>query len=280
LKNGCIAVSLLVFAALFRSANGPLCAQSTAGRAQNAAGRAQSTEGRSGVPSVRVALVMSTRPTAYEESALRGARLGEAEARRTAEMMNGTYALRVLSLTNAFGPGAVRALDSAQVILSTLSQTDLERLRSVAGRQLILDLTPIGPDPDCDARILHVSAPASSLSAATLWSSRLDRFGAQQLNERFARASGHPMDDAAWAAWFATKVALELAMRSHSNDPDSIVRLARSNRLHFDGQKGRPLAFDARTGILLQPLYTEVPGGAPTESTHEPELPPCRARAP
>jgi hypothetical protein len=231
-------------------------------------------------PSIEVAFVTSAKPSPFEDSALRGARFGEEEARRTAAMMNGRYALRVLTLGTGMTARDRAVLDSASIVVSALSAVDLDRLRSLASRHLIVDLTPVPSPVSCDALLLHLAAPASSLSTAAMWDSHLERFGAQQLNERFVRTTRREMDDAAWLGWFAAKLALELSMRAPSRDVETLAHYARGARGRFDGQKGRPLGFDPRTGILLQPLYDRSVRGTPSEIKGSVALPPCRARAP
>lgn len=74
------------------------------------------------------------------------------------------------------------------------------------------------------------------------WHPALRRFGAEQLNERFARRFGARIDAAAWIGWMLVKIPIEVALRSVN------ISTAR-----FDGHKGAPLTFDARRR-LVQPL--------------------------
>jgi hypothetical protein len=77
---------------------------------------------------------------------------------------------------------------------------------------------------------------------AVEWHASLERFGAEQLNERYRRAAHRSMDGAAWIAWMLVKAAVESELRGVPL-PDG----------RFDGHKGVALTFDARRR-LRQPL--------------------------
>lgn len=78
------------------------------------------------------------------------------------------------------------------------------------------------------------------------WHPNLKRFGAEQLNERFHRRFGRPMDEAAWRGWVAVKIAAEAALRG-----DVLQQLVDSG---FDGHKGEQLRF-GEDHFLIQPVY-------------------------
>ena len=82
---------------------------------------------------------------------------------------------------------------------------------------------------------------------ASDWHPALTRSGAAQLNARFVKHAGVPMDDAAWRGWMAVKVAYEAALRAQSGEDDLLA-------LEFDGYKGAPLRF-AEDGHLRQPTF-------------------------
>lgn len=104
-------------------------------------------------------------------------------------------------------------------------------------------------------------APPDDSTRIELWSGTLERFGAAQLNERFRRRTGTRMDSPAWAGWLAMKIALELSMRARSTKGGALARQLADSRTQFDGQKGRPLRFDARTRQLVQPRYRVAGSG-------------------
>lgn len=78
------------------------------------------------------------------------------------------------------------------------------------------------------------------------WHSGLVRFGAEQLNERFHRRFGRPMDEASWRGWMAVKIAAEAALRG------SVLQQLRESG--FDGHKGTQLRFGG-DHHLIQPVY-------------------------
>jgi hypothetical protein len=80
----------------------------------------------------------------------------------------------------------------------------------------------------------------------TDWHPAFRRYGASELNERFAKTFGKPMNADAWHGWVAVKAVFEAAMRGQ----DLCGQLA---RLRFDGHKGRALRFDLETRRLLHP---------------------------
>jgi hypothetical protein len=85
------------------------------------------------------------------------------------------------------------------------------------------------------------------------WHPLLERFGADQLNERFHRRFGRSMDESAWRGWVAVKIAVEAALAS---PPGASMSLADRLRVQgFDGHKGMQLRFDPRSGHLIQPVY-------------------------
>jgi ABC-type branched-subunit amino acid transport system substrate-binding protein len=132
---------------------------------------------------------------------------------------------------------------------------------------LVVDLSDAADGGDSHAAGTEVVRPLG-------WHSSLDRFGADQLNQRFERRYGRKMDDAAWAGWAALKVAWEAAMRGNAGDGAAIAAYLESERAEMDGQKGWPLSFRPWDHQLRQPLYLvstaggtggrvagEVPGG-------------------
>jgi hypothetical protein len=82
----------------------------------------------------------------------------------------------------------------------------------------------------------------NTAKAAVEWHGRLTKYGAEQLNARFARRFRYEMDAAAWIAWMLVKIAVESRLRS---EPVASGR--------YDGHKGAPLTFSADRR-LIQPL--------------------------
>ncbi len=92
--------------------------------------------------------------------------------------------------------------------------------------------------------------PGDGARAIVEWHGSLVRYGASELNERYAAKYGRPMTAAAWAGWFAVKALTETALRGGGRTPCESLAAAR-----FDGHKGRALSFDRTSGELRQPLY-------------------------
>lgn len=82
------------------------------------------------------------------------------------------------------------------------------------------------------------------------WHSGLMKFGAEELNVRFRRRFGQPMDERSWHGWVAVKSAVELALRYPGGDPK-----LRIGDLRLDGHKGMMLSFDPQDRHLIQPVY-------------------------
>jgi ABC transporter substrate binding protein (PQQ-dependent alcohol dehydrogenase system) len=111
---------------------------------------------------------------------------------------------------------------------------------------------------------------------AEAWATRFERFGAPQLNRRFARAANRPMTGPDWAAYIATKAVLQAAMEQAAN-PSSAQILKALTRADFtlDGFKGVRLSFRAWDRQLRQPLLMTdgvgVIGTAPVEGVMHPK---------
>jgi hypothetical protein len=123
----------------------------------------------------------------------------------------------------------------------------------------------------CARTTFHIDGSAAMYAGAArqspagskivLWDSRLEKYGAAQLNDRFTEFADRPMDGSAWAGWVAVKIAWESFLRA----PNSMVSWLTSDAAQFDGHKGSPLSFRRWDGQLRQPLYavaarvTDVP---------------------
>ncbi|HEX3529968.1 MAG TPA: hypothetical protein VH988_23145 [Thermoanaerobaculia bacterium] len=82
------------------------------------------------------------------------------------------------------------------------------------------------------------------------WHAGLMKFGAEELNVRFHRRFGQPMDERSWHGWIAVKCAVELALRYPAGNPREQIA-----SLSLDGHKGMLLNFDPRDRHLIQPVY-------------------------
>ena len=88
-----------------------------------------------------------------------------------------------------------------------------------------------------------------------LWHPSLERFGGEQLNQRYQRRFGEPMDSDAWAGWVAVKIAAESSLRARATTPAAVAGALTDSNVQFDGHKGHPLTFHPASHELLQPLY-------------------------
>ena len=235
-------------------------------------------------------------------SAARGARMGAEEAARAATML----ARRVSLVVDR---DARRLVEErrVQVLIGGLEPAECDALARLAGERDVLWLN-VGCADDalrgagCRRRVFHV-APSEAMrrdamrhdamrhdaarreapgpwpegARAVAWHPALERFGAEQLNARWrARFGGamDGMDDAAWAAWFAVKVAWEGSSRARSAEPARLASWLERADTRFDGHKGRPLSFRPWDHQLRQPLY--VVAGAPGAETVAEVPPPPR----
>jgi ABC-type branched-subunit amino acid transport system substrate-binding protein len=144
------------------------------------------------------------------------------------------------------GPGDARP----DALVFALSQTEraslLDAWRTAATNPPLVEI-PMGASPDAPSPV-EIFQPAA-------WHASLDRFGADQLNQRFQARGGRQMDDAAWAGWAAVKIAWEAAARGRADDGPGIAAYLERDTAQMDGQKGWPLSFRAWDHQLRQPMY-------------------------
>ena len=214
---------------------------------------------------LRVVLVVDD--TVARQSLLRGARLGAEEASHTGALFGMPVTLRIES------PAPVSNVAAAQE--KSASQTSQPSLYIVAGDahtcspimlQSAHDDRPV-LDAGCAladtarGRNVYSLVPADAATAPDdstrleLWHWSLERFGGEQLNERYRRRFGARMDSPAWTGWIAMKIALDAALHAQSAGGAALLRQLSDPRAQYDGQKGRPLRFAPGTRRLVQPVY-------------------------
>ena len=120
--------------------------------------------------------------------------------------------------------------------------------------------------------VLFIRPPAASSGTSelpndsvSLWHASLVRFGAEQLNRRYALRVGRAMDADAWAGWFAVKGLAEAALRARATTALALAKALTDSTARYDGHKGMPLRFDTRTGVLRQSLYVVARDSAGVE---------------
>ena len=243
---------------------------------------------QSPVTQLRIGVVTSRVPaTRAENSILDGIRLGTSEASQTAKLFGDAVEM---FLANGDGRvlGARRAADflssvrKVQVLIGA-SPGDADTLARFAEQHGLIFLDASSRSDvlraTCRRNTFHIAASdamyataqrlgapptagrvvlASDRDSVVLWDSRLERFGASQLNDRYRAAAGSGMDGDAWAGWAAVKIAAESALRSRSTDPSSLRSYMESPTTQFDGHKGWPLSFRPGDHQLRQPLYMVV----------------------
>jgi PQQ-dependent catabolism-associated beta-propeller protein len=156
-------------------------------------------------------------------NAAKGATLAAEEARQAAGLLH--VGLEI-------GPAA--PTDQIRIVEKATETTPAKNLP-------ILILTVAEPDGPVRPRVFHVASSRRGARQAD-WRPDLERFGAEQLNQRFRRRFGIPMDESAWRGWMAVKIAAELILRA----PAGSNPAATLATMTFDGHKGEQLFFDPK----------------------------------
>jgi len=97
----------------------------------------------------------------------------------------------------------------------------------------------------------QIKHPGSGAHAQA-WHYSMRKFAAAQLNSRFNKAQGRPMDDTAWAGWAAVRLLADVVAHNQTAKAGELLQLMKED-LAFDGQKGINMSF-RKTGQLRQPL--------------------------
>jgi ABC-type branched-subunit amino acid transport system substrate-binding protein len=205
----------------------------------------------------------------------RGARLGMDEAARSAGLLGRKLEIEWLAAPDS-ASAAGRARDLRErgflAVVTALpgsAQSAFEEAAAGAGL-LVVDARPAHPEGPARRGVFRVGLPETAYQAAltrsagsngsgdaraVLWDGALYRYGAQQLNDRFRRRFGEPMDGAAWAAWMAIKAIAETLLRAPGAGGTDLSAAMHGRRAVFDGHKGAPLAFRGPGRTLAQPFY-------------------------
>ena len=182
-----------------------------------------------GSRAVQIALLLPEGSSAH-----RGALLGLEEAKRTADLLGVTLRRTTTEGDVLIGPAA-----PAQEPRTLFLVTGVPKA------------APPRPRVFYVASSSRFRQQAKGQPRVVDWHPDLERFGAEQLNERFHRRFGQPMDEDAWHGWIAVKIAAELSLRV-SPGAGLLDLLPRSA---FDGHKGEQLRFDLKDHHLIQPVY-------------------------
>jgi hypothetical protein len=182
----------------------------------------------------------------------RGADLGLDEARRVGELLH---------VEIAAGPTSDFALVGLHAPGEETRALFLEAAPSPASARPAWNVTS---SPAFRQQALDRHQDRKDLRVAD-WHAGLMKFGAEELNVRFRRRFGSPMDERSWHGWVAVKCAVELALRYPGGDPRE-----RLGELRLDGHKGMMLRFDPQDRHLVQPVYLVDAQGRMVEAV-EPE---------
>jgi ABC transporter substrate binding protein (PQQ-dependent alcohol dehydrogenase system) len=91
------------------------------------------------------------------------------------------------------------------------------------------------------------------------WHVSFERNGAPQLNQRFEKAAGRPMQSSDYAAWAAGKSVIEALQRTRSTDPKALSAFLLSDAFALDSYKGNPGSFRPWDRQLRQPILLHTP---------------------
>jgi hypothetical protein len=182
----------------------------------------------------------------------RGASLGLDEARRVGELLH---------VEIASGPTSDFALIGLHAPEQESKTLFLEAAPSPASARPAWNVTS---SPAFRQQALDRHKDRKDLRVAD-WHAGLMKFGAEELNVRFRRRFGSPMDERAWHGWVAVKCAVELALRYPGGEPREKL-----GELRLDGHKGMMLRFDPQDRHLVQPVYLVDAQGKMVEAV-EPE---------
>lgn len=90
--------------------------------------------------------------------------------------------------------------------------------------------------------------------APEAWSDVVEQWGAAQLQSRFEKLAGRPMQSQDYAAWAAVRAIGEAVTRTQSDDIAVLREFILGPDFELAGFKGRPLSFRAWNGQLRQPI--------------------------
>ena len=221
---------------------------------------------------VRLAYVGST-----DGSAWLGVKQGEHEANIQGRFLDQNYVVEAMTL---------EALTQSQApIAAVVAAGDESMLRSVSEAMPNVAVFNVTAGDDalrqgCTTNLLHVPPSDAMRSDAVAqwlqknpeadveawaWHPKFVKYAARDLNKRFLKVQGSPMDDDGWAGWAAVRIVAVSVIMTQGTEPSALLAFMKSE-LGFDGQKGVPHTF-RDTGQLRQRLLIveggELAGEAP-----------------
>ena len=212
-----------------------------------------------GTDTLRVVLVVDD--TVAQRSLVHGALLGGEEASHTGTLFNTAVRLSVASRASFDTTASGAHAPSVYVVAGDTTVCSRVMLQGARTKVPVLDAGCALADrarPMIVYSLAPVALPATARGDSTrfeLWHWSLERFGGEQLNERYRRRFAARMDSPAWTGWLALKIALDAALHAHAVTGPALLHQLADPRSRYDGQKGRPLRFAADSHRLVQPLY-------------------------
>ena len=88
----------------------------------------------------------------------------------------------------------------------------------------------------------------------TAWSRAVEQWGAAQLQSRFVKQTGRPMQALDYAAWAAVRSIAEAVTRTKAADAASVRAYLLSDKFQLAAFKGRKMSFRDWNGQLRQPI--------------------------
>lgn len=212
-------------------------------------------------------------------SAWKGVQQGVDEANLQGQFLGQNYQIKVVN------PDEIDAIDDITVLLMA---TDEETMLHVARHERLSDVAVFnltsGSDalreacqPNLLSTMISDSMKQDALAqwqernpdtpvSAQAWHEDFEKFAARQLNTRFSRSHGIPMDDQAWAGWAASKMVTDSIARTQNLDSSDMLTYLKTE-IAFDGQKGDGMTFredgQLRQIVLLINEANEIAAEAP-----------------
>ena len=91
------------------------------------------------------------------------------------------------------------------------------------------------------------------------WHRTHERWGAAQIQSRFLKNYGKRMSEMDYKVWLTTRSVSEAAIRTLSNEQDTLWKYLRGERFELAGYKGEKMTFRTWNGQLRQPILLASP---------------------
>ena len=200
-----------------------------------------------------------------EDLALKGVQQGIDEANLQGQFLNQRYVLKKI---------AADEIDTTKFTTysAIFSNVDSDTFLQLLERRPDIGIFNLNLDDDwlrsaCMKNALHI-LPSQRMKQDALnqwrqkqpgsdavtqaWHANFKKFAARDLNKRFFKQHGVPMENLAWAGWAATKITSDTVARISTNNAAALLIFFKTE-LAFDGQKGNEMSF-RETGQLRQPV--------------------------